>query len=348
MDYNLQSLMGSDLCQDNITSQAMGDQHTLLEANGDRHANAASMRRADISVVVTEEICDTTDVMVTETYDHHIPRQCESTASDEWAIKLSLSGGGTHAGVGGAFALGELKNKRTGKISSGEFIGGGIGVGASTPGADPGWGSWTHFTTEGYFTFDDFDNTLCRLTTAGGGVALLGYSAAFISFPWMGRGAQSIYVGGFNMGQFGLDAGTNVGAWNVDHIPAKNCTPERIEERTREKEITVPHKIQSSEEFSHTVYFETGSSDISSSEIDRLDGFAEQLSHRIWQWKTPLVSLRTVQNLPLQTHAVNPGWRQTSLGRRAKTWSKAIVKIVLMSECGQHGKDWRISSLVPV
>lgn len=137
----------------------------------------------------------------------------KTKATTKWSIKLALSGGAGHAGLGGAFAIGKLKNRKTGQVVEGEFMGGGIGIGLQTPGASPPWGNWVNFTTEDVCTFEDFDGTLARLTTAGVGLSVLGYSLAWISFPL--RGANSIYVGGFNMGAVGADAGTNVGTWNV-------------------------------------------------------------------------------------------------------------------------------------
>lgn len=137
------------------------------------------------------------------------PPPARPQGTTHWSVRVVLSGSAGHAGIGGAGALVELKNRDTGQKRQGYFIGGGIGVGLQSPGADPGWGDWEDFETDRRVTFDDFDGTLSRLTMAGAGVALLGYTLAYLSFPTLG--ANSIPVGGWNMGAVGADASTNVG-----------------------------------------------------------------------------------------------------------------------------------------
>ena len=135
----------------------------------------------------------------------------KKTGTDLWAIRLKLSGGASY-GIGGAFALGELKNQITEKVMQGSFQGGGIGVGLQTPGADPDWGSWSYFKTDAKYTFEDFDGTLARLTAYGVGF-FIGYTHIWLSFPNLG--ANSIDVSGLNLGSVGADASSNVGTWNV-------------------------------------------------------------------------------------------------------------------------------------
>jgi hypothetical protein len=141
------------------------------------------------------------------------PPPPEPVGSKKWAVRLVLSGGAGHAGIGGAGALGELKNLKTGEVKQGSFQGGGLGFGLQTPGGDPGFGDWVEFETDDHYTFDSFDGTLARLTMTGAGIAIIGYCVAYLSFPLLG--ANSIYVGGWNMGAFGIDGSTNVGWWNV-------------------------------------------------------------------------------------------------------------------------------------
>lgn len=138
----------------------------------------------------------------------------DDLASNLWAIRLTLSGSAGHAGIGGAFAIGDLKNQLTGITRQGTFQGGGIGVGLQTPGVNPSTGvqSWSYFSTDAHYRFEDFDGTLCRLTAAGGGI-FIGYAATYISFPNLG--ANSIDVGGWAYGTVGIDASSNVGWWNV-------------------------------------------------------------------------------------------------------------------------------------
>ena len=204
-----------------IPAIGVGDTVTITEAEGDLNANEDNMRRADINLVITEQIESETFISV----DIVIPEQCKEHATKDWAIRLSMSGGAGHGGVGGVFAIGQLKNRQTGQIASGNFIGGGIGVGLQSPGADPGWGEWTNFTTDEAITFEHFDGILARLTMAGVGF-LVGYGLAYISFPMLG--ANSISVGGFNVGAIGADISSNVGAWNVIGTPpGAPCIPEQ-------------------------------------------------------------------------------------------------------------------------
>jgi hypothetical protein len=142
-----------------------------------------------------------------------VPPPPRPTGSKRWKIKIALSGSIGHAGVGGAAALGQLMNADTGEVREGSFQGGGPGVGLALPAGDPGFGDWTEFTTDGNYTFEDFDGALARLTMIGAGIGIIGYSIAYISFPTLG--ANTIPVGGWNMGGIGADGSTNVGWWNV-------------------------------------------------------------------------------------------------------------------------------------
>ena len=136
----------------------------------------------------------------------------KKTGNNMWAIQLTLSGSAGHVGIGGAFALGRLKDQISGKIWQGNFIGGGLGAGLQTPGGSPSWSNWSYFKTDANYTIEDFDNTLARLTMAGAGF-FVGYCGAWISFPMLG--ANHIDVGGWNLGSVGADASSNVGTWNV-------------------------------------------------------------------------------------------------------------------------------------
>lgn len=253
-----------------LPAEGVGDRETLIEGGGDIEANDAAMRRVDIDIVVTRQESGMAPSMESRV----IPEECEPHATNQWAIKLTLSGGAGHAGLGGAFAIGQLKNRRTGQIAEGSFVGGGIGVGLQTPGVDPGWGDWTDFVTEDICTFDDFDNTLARLTTAGAGI-YVGYGMAWISFPM--RGANSIYVGGFNAGALGADAGSNVGNWNIHGTPpGPRCIPEHEVER----EVFTPFQFDTQDGIRHTVYFDTGSSEINDEQFRMLDEFVQHITAR--------------------------------------------------------------------
>ena len=71
-------------------------------------------------------------------------------------------------------------------------------------------GDWVDFSTDDFFTLDDFDGTFCRYTTAGASL-FVGYSLSYISFPVMG--ANTISVGGVEWGSFGLGGTTTEGIW---------------------------------------------------------------------------------------------------------------------------------------
>lgn len=255
-----------------LSASAVGSTETDGGAGGDARANRPEMRRVDLTVTVTWQV--TGAALSSESEAVTISERCEPNASDQWAIKLEITGGGGHAGLGVAAAYGPLKNLRTGQTVHGSFQGGGVGVGLSSPGVDPGWGDFEEFTTDSAVTFDDFDGTLARLSTAGAGIAIIGYGVAYISFPNMG--ANHISVGGFNMGQIGADAGANVGTWNVIGTPpGPICTPEE----------TAHYGVVHSEayttampnEFRHHVLFETGSAHISYEELVDLQSFVDQV-----------------------------------------------------------------------
>ncbi|NES82756.1 MAG: DUF4157 domain-containing protein [Moorea sp. SIO2B7] len=251
-----------------MTSSAVGDTGTLEEAGGNVKANAPSMRRVDVGVSLTWHISG--EAPFTEAVTH--PEECAPNATNQWSIKMAIGGGAGHAGLGGAFAIGRVKNRLTGQEAEGSFVGGGIGIGLQTPGANPGWGDWVDFTSEDVCTLEDFDGTLARLTSAGAGIGLIGYSLAWISFPM--RGANAIYVGGFNMGALGADAGSNVGTWNVHGTPpGPQCEPEHTTAVTNYApyEYSVPHQ------YSHRVLFETGSSTMSDESLQQLELFVDNV-----------------------------------------------------------------------
>ncbi len=250
-----------------LPAMGVGDSVTIEEAGGDKNANEPAMRRVDITLNVTHQMEGEAGSSVLI----EIPEECEENATDKWAVRMSMTGGAGHAGVGGAFAIGQIKNRLTGQKASGGFVGGGIGVGLQTPGADPGWSDWTNFRTDQKITFDHFDGTLARLTTAGAGF-LIGYSFAYLSFPMYG--ANSISVGGFNLGSVGADASSNVGKWEFSSTPpGANCIPAHM----IPGEEMIPYTYHVQEEITHSIFFETGSSRISDTELSILDSLIRSI-----------------------------------------------------------------------
>lgn len=246
-----------------LPSLGVGESVTIEEAGGDTNANDPKMRRVDINIVATNQIEGEAGASVLI----EIPEECEDNASDEWAVRMSLTGGAGHAGVGGAFALGQIKNLKTDQKAQGFFAGGGIGVGLQSPGADPGWSDWSKFRTDQEITFQHLNNTFARLTTAGAGF-LIGYSFAYLSFPIYG--ANSIPVGGFNLGSVGADASSNLGTWKFAGTPpGANCIPAHM----IPSEQMIPYSYEVQDNLSHSVFFDTGSSRISDQELSRLENF---------------------------------------------------------------------------
>ena len=246
---------------DEVSSSHRGDEDTLQEAGGETRANDPAMRRVDIGINVVWHVSGDapSSVPSTETV-------CEEHRTTRWAIGLNLAGGAGHAGLGGAFAVAQLTNRQTGQQAPGIFVGGGIGIGLQNPGADPGWTDPTNFETDSRVTFDDFDGTLARLTTAGAGF-LIGGGLAFISFPLLG--ANSINVSGFTLGNIGADAGSNVGVFNITGTPPQQPCEDRHLVRTEYD----PYAFDLPNAFGHVVRFDTGVATVSETEFALLDEF---------------------------------------------------------------------------
>jgi len=273
IEFALECTKERDFNSISIPAQGIGDSITFEEGGGDPNANTERMRRTDINVVLTHQIEGEAGMSVLV----EIPEECEDQATTDWAIRINMSGGAGHAGVGGAFALGEIKNRKTNQKAQGSFVGGGLGFGLQTPGADPGWSDWTNFRTDQKITFDHFDGTLTRLTTAGAGF-LIGYTLAYISFPIYG--ANSISVGGLNLGSVGADAGTNVGQWNFSaDTPRPRCIP------THEiaEEQFVPYTYEVQDALRHSVFFDTGEHHISDDELSKMENFADSIADQLLQ-----------------------------------------------------------------
>jgi outer membrane protein OmpA-like peptidoglycan-associated protein len=138
------------------------------------------------------------------------PPKPADVGSKEWEILISpnISVG---AAIAGTFLTGKIRNKVTKEERAGAYVGGGLGASLKyMPKVGGVSDDWNSFTTNDFYTLDDFDGTLCRYTTAGAGF-LIGYSVSYISFPMLG--ANSISVGGFELGSFGAGGSTTAGIW---------------------------------------------------------------------------------------------------------------------------------------
>lgn len=270
VEFSIECTKERDFKKVNMHALGVGDSQTLKEGGGNENSNENLMRRTDINIIVTHQIEAETGMSV----EVLIPEECKDNATNKWAIKIGLSGG-VHIVAGATVAIGKLKNRKTGQVAQGMFasILSGKGVGIQTPGIDPGWGDWTNFKTDQKITFDQFNGTRCRLTSIGGGIFLIGYSYTSISFPIYG--ANSISVGGFNMGAGGLDAGINLGKWYfTGNIPGPPCVSEHFEA----DEEAIPYTYDVKESLMHTVFFDTGSSEMSIKELNHLENFVNEIA----------------------------------------------------------------------
>ncbi len=270
VEFSLDCPKERDLKKINMQTSGAGDSVTLKEGDGNEKANENTMRRTDINLVVTHQIEEETGMSV----EVLIPEECQDNATNKWAIKIGLSGG-VHIVTGATVAIGELKNRKTGQVAQGMFASILLnkGVGIQTPGIDPGWSDWTNFITDQKITFDQFNGTRCRLTSIGGGIFLIGYSYTSISFPMYG--ANSISVGGFNMGAGGLDVGVSAGKWYfTENTPGPPCVPEHFEAG----EERIPYTYDVKESLLHSVFFDTGSSEMSIIELNALEDFVNEIA----------------------------------------------------------------------
>ena len=138
------------------------------------------------------------------------PAKPADVGSMDWEIQL-LPNLTLSDVIAGTFLAGKIRNGATKEEKTGAYIGGGIGASLKyTPKTGGVSNDWVAFTTDNYYTIDDFDGTLCRYSTLGAGF-LIGYSRSYISFPNLG--ANSIDVGGFELGSFGAGGSTTAGIW---------------------------------------------------------------------------------------------------------------------------------------
>lgn len=271
VDFSLHSFGDEDVEKIQVAALGVGDSVTIDEAEGDTNANDEAMRRVDINIAVTHQM----EAEAGFSFNIIIPEECEDHTSDKWAIRLVLSGGAGHAGVGLTGALGELKNLKTGQKATGFFVGGGLGIGLQSPGADPGWGEWSEFSTHHEITFDHFKGTFCKFAAIGAGF-LIGYSLAYIQFP--AYSDEEVYVGGFNVASIGGDASVNVGAWHFSSDPpGARCIPEE----NLPGEDFVPYTYNIQDNLTHTVLFETQDDQMDEKELKKLDVFVKNITDRM-------------------------------------------------------------------
>lgn len=247
---------------DSLTSHGVGSSQTTREAGGDVRANDPSMRRVDLTTSVRLHVSGhaPSSVAVEET-------TIEDTHSRHWAVQIAMVGSFGEVG-GGGFALGNFKNRKTGQIAPGLFIGGGLAGGPEipVPSASPS-PSWSDFTTVRPMTFEDFNGEAARLTDLSFGIGIAGYSAAFFQIEGM---SESVYVGGFVMNEWGLGGAVLGGDWTFTSIPE----PRVITSSSSETERT-PYEFSIPDEFEHSVYFDTGSAEIDDANMTQLEVYVD-------------------------------------------------------------------------
>ena len=235
---------------DSIFSSASGSRETIREAGGNVKANDPSMRRVNLTTRIILNITGTapSSVPIEET-------TVEDTRTRRWAVQINVVGS-TGEGVGAGFALGSIKNRRTGQTASGSFVGGGIagGIELPIPSASPS-SSWENFTTDNALTFEDLDGEFARLTDLSIGIGVAGYSWAYFDIDGMSE--SSVPVGGFVMNEWGIGGASLVGRWGFSSIPRpRTITTHRVITEETPYELNIP------EQFDHVVYFDTGSAEI--------------------------------------------------------------------------------------
>lgn len=273
VEFALECTKEQDFDNIQLPITGVGDSVTLVEANGNENANDDFMRRADINISLIHQI----EAKAGMSVNIHIPKECEDNATDQWAIKLLLSGGVGHAGAGVAGLMAIIKNRKTNQRATGFFGGFGLGIGLQNPGVTidtDDEDGWVNFKTKNKITFDHFDGTRCLFASAGAGF-LLGYSVAFLSFPNLE--VNPFYVGGFNAASIGADASINKGLWRFQNFPGARCIPAK----DLPGEEFVPYTFNIQDNLKHTILFKTEKSKITDEEMIKLEEFINHIVNQI-------------------------------------------------------------------
>ena len=249
--------------------ESRGSTETLREAGGNLESNRPHMRRVEVSVRLTQM----TDGAAPSSH----PRKIRvPSATTRWAIAVGM-GASVGDGPAAAFAIFKLKNRDTGEEAEGVL--GGIGIGGGVKwkpiGTSVSWSGYTDFVTDERVNFGDFDGRGVRLTSLGAGGGVVGYERTYLTIHGMGSGAQKMHVGGLTSGALGWSGFVTSG-----NMVLLGTTPPP----THDEHTTVtkwdPYKSDKSLDFSHVIWFKTGSSELSSDEEAMLQEFVRQVSHR--------------------------------------------------------------------
>jgi hypothetical protein len=149
-----------------------------------------------------------------------VTRSDRTGGTSRWQVRLWASGSLGEA-VGVMAAHGQLRRQPSRAepeptVHRFEYVGYGLVLGTALPSSSED-ATWEDLTTSYSITIEDFDGTLCRLTSLGYGAGLLGtrgYALTYFSFPMLG---PTIDVGGASS-DTGYGGGTSAGICNVSGL----------------------------------------------------------------------------------------------------------------------------------
>lgn len=245
-----------------VGSEAMGSRETLEQAKGDRSANDPNLRRVDVFV-------DRVDRREEHAGVSTAPRQ-KTVLSERWKIRPEVS---VTAGkvVGGGGLTMTLINAETGRLAFVHIKGLALGLFAGLGVSAPASADEIPFFTDKPLGFKDFEGVTVEYNSVGIGLVFVGYEVSTISFVGLGKLAQDIDVGGWNVGAK-LSAGyTNL----TGHLAFNNSVPNDIYTE-HSKPDSVPYTTTEQHGDLHTAFFETAAKDLDPETENQLRAFLAQ------------------------------------------------------------------------
>jgi hypothetical protein len=245
----------------NVQEEARGSKDTLRDARGRLTDNSQKHRRVDVAINLVQRLIGEAGASKKLEY--------ASTSSRFWHVSVDTSAGAAF-GLAGQLLTLTLINDLTGQTMQGHVFAGGGGPKASIGTNASVWSDPTGFFTDEPKTFKDFTTTMVRYTTIGVS-AFIGYEKAYISFIGFGRGAQSIDVGGFNVGTAGFGASVTAGRLKAGASGA----PADFRPIEGSDTTSIAYERFEGGKLSHTVYFETEKSGLTDIEAQYLSSVVQ-------------------------------------------------------------------------
>lgn len=233
-DYSLnfqfdQSVSDEDSLPDNtilIGDISRGQRDSIIAAGGNRSNDEAKYRRVDVAVRIGRKTEEFVPTEVVHKYN-------QPTKTKFWYV--SVGGAvGLHVGAGVNILFVELRNMWDQK-ATGVAYAAGVGVGISGIGeaiskmtkdellraaASASFSDETSFYTDKEVGFNDFHVRRIRYTSAGIQF-IVGAEASYITFSNMGKGAESIQVGGVSLAaDAGVSLSTGTGLLYLFNVPS--------------------------------------------------------------------------------------------------------------------------------